>query len=184
MQFILPSVTSATTARDTGSLQISKKLAGIPDSADYSQEEYEFQIELLSAESGNPISGVYSSTITGSDSKESYGVIKSGSSIKLHANETATISGLPTGTFYRVTELTHNGYHVKVNNAVGFVASGHISDGGISPAAFINEPYYELPQTGGSGTTWYTAGGALLLGCAGMLLLYQKRKHRKEPFSS
>ena len=43
---------------------------------------------------------------------------------------------------------------------------------------------YELPETGGSGTTLYTIGGLLLLTGAGILLLYNHKKHRKEDFAS
>lgn len=44
---------------------------------------------------------------------------------------------------------------------------------------------YELPETGGTGTTLYTIGGVLLLAGAGILLMYNHRKRRKEdPASS
>ena len=46
-----------------------------------------------------------------------------------------------------------------------------------------NRSNYELPQTGGFGTTPYTLGGLLLTG-AGVLLLYNKKKRRKEDFAS
>ena len=40
----------------------------------------------------------------------------------------------------------------------------------------VNNVTYELPQTGGGGTIWYTAGGTALLALA--LLLYKKRRQR------
>ncbi len=43
---------------------------------------------------------------------------------------------------------------------------------------------YELPKTGGAGTTPYTLGGALLLTGAVLLLLYKARKRGKEDFAS
>ena len=46
-----------------------------------------------------------------------------------------------------------------------------------------NRSNYELPQTGGFGTTPYTLGGLLLTG-AGVLLLYNKKKRGKEDFAS
>lgn len=42
----------------------------------------------------------------------------------------------------------------------------------------VNNTYYELPATGGTGTTLYTAGGALLM-AATMYLLYIQYKRRK-----
>lgn len=43
---------------------------------------------------------------------------------------------------------------------------------------------YELPLTGGSGTTPYTIGGLLLLTGAGLLLAYRGKKHGKEDAAS
>lgn len=43
-----------------------------------------------------------------------------------------------------------------------------------------NRTYYELPSTGGSGTMWYTTGGAVLMISAAAILLYRYRKRRKE----
>lgn len=43
-----------------------------------------------------------------------------------------------------------------------------------------NAAYYELPQTGSTGTTPYTAGGALLMLLAIALLMYNQKKGRKE----
>lgn len=43
---------------------------------------------------------------------------------------------------------------------------------------------HELPATGGNGTTRYTAGGALLIACVGISLLYIYQKRRKEASAS
>lgn len=47
-----------------------------------------------------------------------------------------------------------------------------------------NAPTYELPETGGSGTTPYAMGGLLLLVGSGSLLLYNHIKRRKEDLDS
>ena len=39
---------------------------------------------------------------------------------------------------------------------------------------------YELPDTGGAGTTLYTIGGLLLMTAAAFLLLYIHNRRRKE----
>ena len=44
----------------------------------------------------------------------------------------------------------------------------------------VNNVYYELPQTGGAGTTPYTAGGLLLMTAMAILLLYHHKGRRKE----
>ena len=172
MSFTLPSVSSATTAQDTGSLKIAKTVEG--GDGDYSKEEYKFKVELLTEENGT----ARNQTFSYSRSDGTYGTIKSGGTIALKAGDTVTISGIPTGTFYRVTELTTEGYKVTVNGNEGYIVSGKIETGAIKPAAFVNTPYYELPSTGGGGTEWYTAGGLCLMAAA--LLLYAGMRLRRK----
>ena len=186
MSFTLPSVSSATTAQDTGSLKIEKKVEG--GDGDYSKEEYKFKkeeykfkVELLTSENGSPLNQTFSY----SRSDRTYGTIKSGGTIVLRADENITISGIPAGTFYRVTEAEESraGYKVTVNNNEGHIVSGKIETGAIKPANFVNTPYYELPSTGGNGTVWYSAGGLCLMAAA--VLLYGRiRSREKERRSS
>lgn len=58
--------------------------------------------------------------------------------------------------------------------------------GTINTDVFVitNAPGYELPETGGTGTHLYSMGGFLLLFSAGLLLLYNKSKRRKEDTAS
>ena len=42
--------------------------------------------------------------------------------------------------------------------------------------ALENDLLYELPETGGSGTYWYTVSGALLMMGAALIVYRQKRK--------
>ena len=51
-------------------------------------------------------------------------------------------------------------------------------------ATIPNATGHELPQTGGSGTTQYTAGGALLMACVGIFLLYSKKKRGRKAAAS
>ena len=172
MSFTLPSVTSASTGRDTGSLQIAKSVEDT-NGADFSGEEYKFQVELLTAENGSALNQTFSY----SRSDGTYGTIKSGGTIALRQNDTVTISGIPAGTFYRVTELSTQGYHTTVNGNEGYIISGKIETGAVKPASFVNTPYHELPQTGGAGTYPYTIGGIALMAGA---LMYYVRKRRRE----
>ena len=178
MSFTLPSVSSATTAQDTGSLQIKKSVADTSGAdfsgEEYKGEEYKFKVELLTGENGSALNQTFSY----SRSDGTYGTIKSGGTIALKAGDTVTISGIPTGTFYRVTELTTEGYKVTVNGNEGYIVSGKIETGAIKPAAFVNTPYYELPSTGGGGTEWYTAGGLCLMAAA--VLLYGRIRPRRK----
>ena len=178
MSFTLPSVSSATTAQDTGSLQIKKSVADTSGAdfsgEEYKGEEYKFKVELLTGENGSALNQTFSY----SRNDDTYGSIKSGGTIALKAGDTVTISGIPTGTFYRVTELTTEGYKVTVNGNEGYIVSGKIETGAIKPAAFVNTPYYELPSTGGGGTEWYTAGGLCLMAAA--VLLYGRIRPRRK----
>lgn len=177
MSFTLPSVSSATTERDTGKLQISKALSG---GAGLEDVEYEFQVDLLASETGTPLNQTFSYT----RSDGTYGIIKSGGTIKLHADETAVIGGLPAGAYYTVTELSHEGYKTTVNGREGYIISDKVVTGGTAAANFVNTPYYELPETGGSGTDLYTMGGLLLMAGAGLLLYIQTRRRKEDPISS
>ena len=133
-------------------------------------------MKLLTAENGSALNQTFSY----SKNDGTYGTIKSGGTIKLKQDETATISGIPAGTFYQVTELTTQGYHTTVNNNEGYIASGTIASGGIAPASFVNRPYMELPSTGGAGTTSYTAGGLLLIAAAAALLYIHNRRRKED----
>lgn len=170
MSFTLPSVSSATTSRDTGSLQIEKT---VESDGDFSDAEYQFQVELLTSENGSPLNQTFSY----GRSDGTYGTIKSGGTITLKRNETITISGIPAGTFYRVTELSTAGYQVAVNGNEGYIVSGKIETGAIKPASFVNTPYYELPSTGGPGTLGYTLGGLAVM--AGAFWIYKNQKGKR-----
>ena len=183
MSFTLPSVSCATTAKDTGSLKIEKKLGEGVDNAAYSNERYSFKVELLASENGTALNRKFGYARSGQSSETTYGALRSGDIITLKQNESMVISGIPTGTFYRVTELSTEGYITTANGSEGYIASGNIENGAVKPATFVNTPYYELPSTGGSGTAPYTLGGLLLLSFAGIFLLY-KRRNRKEECSS
>ncbi|MDD6411156.1 MAG: fibro-slime domain-containing protein [Oliverpabstia intestinalis] len=177
MSFTLPSVSAATTTQDTGSLQIGKKVEA-EDGTEVSnqEEEYRFKVELLTKEYGTPLNQTFSY----SKSDGTYGTVKSGGTIVLKADETATISGIPAGTYYKVTELTTDGYKPTVNGKDGYIASGTIENGRTEPANFVNKTYCELPQTGGFGTIIYTVGGLLFAIIAGLALMYRFKKRRRE----
>ncbi len=183
MSFTLPSVSSATTSSDTGSLQITKNLSG--EAETLSEIEYRFKIELLSSENGSALDRTFSCLqTTANSSNVIYGTVKNDTTITMKAGDTVTVSGIPDGTFYRVTELTTEGYKVTANNSEGYIVSGTMQSGKIMPAAFVNTPYFELPETGGPGAEKYTIGGLLLIMAAGMLLLYNHKKRGREDFSS
>ena len=96
------------------------------------------------------------------------------------ADGTVSFTGIPSGHIYTLKETkvpdgywnSHGPYQVTV------AYDGITIDGVPKPADWqvVNNVSYELPQTGGSGTIWYTAGGTALLVLA--LLMYKKKRQR------
>ncbi len=95
---------------------------------------------------------------------------------ELKNNQTITITGLPVGATYQVTESDYDGYHPSyrispAETATDFTAGDTVSstlrwiENGTNITdivEFENRAGSKLPQTGGIGTTLYTSGGALL----------------------
>ncbi|MDD7389583.1 MAG: fibro-slime domain-containing protein [Lachnospiraceae bacterium] len=177
MSFTLPSVSTAATERDTGSLCIGKTVKDEEKGADYSQETYRFQVNLYTDENGSELNQTFSyENKAGSDEQDAtYGIVKSGGIITLKSGETATIKGIPAGAYYTVTELDHQGYETTVNGNSGYIVSGKVVNGQQSTADFVNIVHYALPATGGIGTLWYTLGGLLLIAAAFLTYIYKRR---------
>ena len=174
MRFTLPSVSNATLSKSHGDLEISKTVEG----EGYEDVSYAFRVDLLTNEGGSAISQTCRYMVTDGEDAARYYTVKSGGTISLKPGERATINGIPAGTYYKVEELTHDGYYTTVNGSTGYIIAGEIANGRVQEASFVNTPYYELPETGGGGTLWFTLGGtALMLAAAGM---YRYKKRRRE----
>ena len=117
---------------------------------------------------GTPVAVAEKSAVSGSDGSVAFTGIPSGHSYTL--TETKAPDGyVPTGNTYQVT-VDYDQIAVDVRDVNG----GKLNwDGTIT-----NDSYYELPNTGGAGTTLYTMGGCLLLAGAVSLLLYRKNKFK------
>lgn len=162
---------------ETGTLIVSNQVKGEGDN----QQKFAFTIELLKSENGPSLEGSFSYHIGGdTDATDTIG---SGGTIHLESGEEAVIKEIPAGTFYRVTEKTEENYRTTANGVEGNTASGTIQKDAEERAAFVNTPYYILPETGGRGTPPYTAGGLLLM-AAGIFLLDREKKRRKEDSAS
>lgn len=154
-----PPDTPPVTPPDTpeyGSLTVKKTVTG--DLAD-KNKEFTFTI-TFNAE------GSYS--YTGSKS----GTLKSGDSVQLKHGESITISGLPAGTTYAVTESGNNGYKVYSSGDKGTIAANKVST-----AAFTNTKS-SVPQTGDDSNLllWLSMAGISGLGMVLTAILGKKRK--------
>lgn len=112
-------------------------------------------------------------------------------------SDTATFTGLELGKEYFIYELDDKGkaiadgqtaqvdqrrFTVTYSNGPGVTIA---ADGTSTPVVITNAVSYpELPATGGAGTYLYTAGGALLMTAAGILLYIQNKRRKEETASS
>ncbi len=103
----------------------------------------------------------------------------------LEHNENILLSDLPCGVTVTVTEEDTTGvylpYHrvegTDIKAVYGAQAEVELTDT-TGSVTFVNKAYYELPETGGSGTYLYTLGG-LLMTAAAIFLLYKQKRIRK-----
>ena len=165
MRFTLPSVSSVSTDRISGALEISKKVVGATTDA-----EFTFNLDLSSSDT---YTAVYSDGSTQTVSGKN-------NVITLAHGETITIPDLPVGATYSITETAVDGYHTtyQVNSGevtVGNTASGLIEQGTTS-VAYVNTTGPMLPSTGGPGTNFITTLGTVMMLGAGVLLLDQRRR--------
>lgn len=104
-----------------------------------------------------------------------------------------SFTDIPSGHIYLLKEtVTPPGYMVSLDTYTVTVAYDEItvtvthSDGtkGEWKDTIVNETSYELPDTGGAGTTAYTAGGLLLIVAAAALLYIHTRRRKGDSPSS
>ena len=104
--------------------------------------------------------------------------------VKLYHDETVTVSELPTGAQVTATELNADGYSVGWNadgsETYAKAVTVTIPDGSVASVTCTNTTGMEFPETGGAGTGLYTMGGLLLIAGAGILLLRERAKRRRE----
>lgn len=115
-----------------GSLTISKTVSG---NAASTTKEFTFKVMLL--QNANMLKGeVTYGNVTFTDGVATF---------KLKHNGSVTITGIPAGLNYAVTELDSNGYTVTVNGQNTTMATGTIAAGETSTAAFKNTKNYVYP---------------------------------------
>lgn len=162
-----------------GSLTLKKTVAG---TAEPPNQDFSFTIHLDGVTDGS-----YPARRSGSDTVEQVAFAGGTAQVQLKHGESLTISQLPYGSQWTVTEDDADGYQVTTQiTAGGIVTDGdEITCGGIITAgdtvvSYTNTVGYELPESGGMGTTWFMIGGlAILLGA----LLYHIRRRGTDTVS-
>lgn len=91
-----------------------------------------------------------------------------------------SFTGLLEDSYYLLEIKAPDGYNLP---EAGQILYRTECEDGIRSLQVINKPGYELPKTGGAGTTSYTLGGLLLMAAA-ILLYIHNQKRRKEEMTS
>ena len=101
----------------TGDLTISKTVKRYDEGTAAPDQEFTFKVELQDKD-GKALEGAYNFACTSDGKAEYKGTIKNGESVKLKADGSITITGLPGGASYRVTEAGVEGaaYQVSYEN--------------------------------------------------------------------
>lgn len=111
-----------------GALSISKTVAGDAASDEDRSRAFEFTLSLNDAE-GNALAGEFPATL----GNGSTGVVSNGAKFTLSHGQKATVTGLPAGTVYSVTETPVDGFEMV---AVG--DTGNIVADATATASFVN----------------------------------------------
>lgn len=169
-----------------GDLSVTKKVEGSS-----AGEGFSFTVELAEGSSGVGIttypvtlyqadgSIVERTSWTFSNGVAAFNDVKNG--------ETFVIHDLPYGTTWAITETNADGYKVTTTVTVGenTVSGNGTSTTGSATAGntevvYTNTYMYELPYTGGAGTTSYTMAGLVLILISAASLLYTFKARRRE----
>lgn len=177
MQFTLPTVVGVNldsvldqqVDETTGSLSIEKRLDGV-ENADWFEFQLNFEGAADNYEPDYLLRDANGELIDNDELTENNdGYIADKSHFRIREGDVLVIRNLPQGAKFKVTELNYDGYQpmITVDGAAQNTApdaAGTITAGHRTQVIFTNVSSYELPATGGSGTTGlYIIGLALII---------------------
>ena len=117
-----------------GTLKISKAVQGATDVS--AQKEFSFKLTLTTPE-GEPEGGTFAYTvIDAAGAQVATGTVGNGDTIKLRGDQTATISGIPSETTYKVTEAKAAGF--KKTDSTGATGTIRAGEERAATASFTN----------------------------------------------
>ena len=134
---------------------------------------------------GTQVSILPQEAVSGDDGKVSFTGIPSGHSYDL--SETEVPPGYAANGNTYTVQVAYDRISVTVRDLSGNVSMWTQEEGGTAwsdGGVIVNNTYYELPSTGGSGTQWFTVGGLALVLTAGFGLYRIKRRRRREDTAS
>lgn len=117
-----------------GTLKISKAVQGATDVS--AQKEFSFKLTLTTPE-GEPEGGTFAYTVTdAAGAQVATGKVGNGETIKLRGGQTATITGIPSETAYKVTEAKVAGF--KKTDSTGATGAIRAGEERAATASFTN----------------------------------------------
>ena len=117
-----------------GTLKISKAVQGATDVS--AQKEFSFKLTLTTPE-GEPEGGTFAYTVAdAAGAQVATGTVGNGDTIKLRGGQTATITGIPSETTYKVTEAKAAGF--KKTDSVGTTGMIRAGEERTANASFTN----------------------------------------------
>lgn len=149
-----------------GSLALTKEVIGAGTDGTFT-----FLVELKDGE-GNPVSGTYGAYTFDGEGRLA---------VSVKHGQTVTLTNLPVGTVWSVTEESAEGFVVTytVDGTEVDTATGVIGHDQTAAVKVVNSTEYTLPNTGGQGTLPYTFGGLLITAAAIMYICEFRHKRRK-----
>lgn len=117
-----------------GTLKISKSVQGATDVS--AQKEFSFKLTLTTPE-GEPEGGMFAYAVTdAAGAQVATGKVGNGDTIKLRGGQTATITGIPSETTYKVTEAKAAGF--KKTDSTGATGTIRAGEERAATASFTN----------------------------------------------
>lgn len=164
-----------------GSLNISKVVTGVEAEDIETDVAFKMLVTLTDAD-GNALNGTFGDFV----------FTNGQATVPVKHDKTVTLTGIPAGTRFVIVEQNTDGYLVSykldgnmVSGEDGLAAasvSGTIQYNKTASIQVVNTAGYELPQTGGAGTTTYTMAGLLMILLSTAYLMYRSKARRREVF--
>jgi LPXTG-motif cell wall-anchored protein len=165
----------------TGSLTVTKKVEG--GSLNVPSTGFKFTLKLENGSSGTTPGSFHAAKTDQNGGVTTETIDTTTYTFTLKHGESITFTGLPIGTKWTVTEEENRAFiqswTVGVTSGTGTTSGGNVTIGDTT-VAYTNNSVYELPETGGMGTTMFYIFGAVLMIGAAVLLVTKKRMSMAE----
>lgn len=180
MQFTIPNIRSGaldkTPDGEKGSLRLKKEVSGVVNP----EQEYQFNLKIDGANDIFSVKKYDKNLVATTINKGDNGLYE----FTLKAGESMAAFDLPKNATYVITELEdpNNPYTTTIKTSTsqelmeGRVITGTVQEDVTHYITYTNTFHYQLPETGGLGTTLYTLAALPTLLAAGLLYKRSRKK--------